>query len=138
MALTITIDLPETVLQQIELVSRRQQRSVGDLVRESVIRQWQPVPALPDEVEAELAALPNLSDEALWLLARSTLTTEEQETLARLNQLAKMQPLQPTEEEQLAFLLNRYDRMLVRRAQAAALLQQRGYDLSDPAVLQPQ
>lgn len=98
---------------------------------------WPPQPRLPDDVEAELAALPSLSDEVLWLLARSTLTLEEQNTLAFLNSTAKTRTLDPAETERLETLLDLYDRMLVRRAQAAAILQQRGYDLRNPNVLQP-
>jgi len=46
------------------------------------------LPALPQDVEAELAAFANLSDEVLWFLARSTLTEAEQEELATLNDVA--------------------------------------------------
>jgi hypothetical protein len=136
MALTIMLDLPDPVVEQLESSSRNRQRPVDDLIRELVIQHWQPLPQLPDDVEAELAAFPSLSDEVLWLLARSTLTTEEQKTLAALNSTAKSRILTPTETERLETLLDLYDRMLVRRAQAATILQQRGYDLRPPQVLQ--
>lgn len=138
MALSITIDLPETLLQQLESASRKQHRSVGEIIRDLVIQSWQLLPRLPDDIEAELAALPSLSDEALWLLARSTLTKAEQQELTILTGTAKTRTLKPTEAERLETLLDRYDRTILRRAQAATLLQKRGYDLSDPAVLQPQ
>jgi len=93
---------------------------------------------LPDDVESELAAFPHLSDEVLWLVARSTLTAAEQRALAILNQAAKTRHLEAVEIARLETLLGLYDRLLVRRAQAAASLQQRGYDLCNPQVLQPQ
>lgn len=138
MTFSITLDLPETILKQLENTSRTQQRSVGEVIREIVIQNWQSLPRLPDDVEAELAALPSLSDEVLWLLVRSTLTAEEQRALAFLNSAAKTRTLESAETERLETLLALYDRMLVRRAQAAAILQQRGYDLRNPQVLQPQ
>ena len=101
------------------------------------LSRWPQQPRLPDDVEAELAALPSLSDEVLWLLARSTLTTEEQNTLAFLNNTAKTRLLDAVEAERLETLLELYDRTLVRRAQAATILQQRDYDLRNPSVLQP-
>lgn len=137
MTFSITLDLPETILKQLENTSRTQQRSVGEMISEIVIQNWQSLPRLPDDVEAELAALPSLSDEVLWLLVRSTLTAEEQRTLAFLNSTAKTRTLDPAETERLATLLDLYDRMLVRRSQAAAILQQRGYNLRNPNVLQP-
>ena len=138
MTLNITLDLPETVLTELESSSLHQRRSVGDLIREVVIQNWQPLPQLPDDVESELAAFPHLSDEVLWLVARSTLTAEEQRALAFLNGAAKTRHLESAESARLETLLDLYDRLLVRRAQAAAILQQRGYDLRNPQVLQPQ
>jgi len=137
MALSITLDLPEPIVEQLESTSRNQHRSVGELIREIVIQNWQPLPRLPDDVEAELAAFPSLSNEVLWLLARSTLTTEEQNTLATLNGAAKIRALEPAEAARLDTLLDLYDRLLVRRAQAATILQQRGYDLRNPKYYNP-
>ena len=97
MTLSITLDLPEPIVEQLESTSRNQRRSVGDLIREIVIQNWQPLPRLPDDVEAELAAFPSLSNEVLWLLARSTLTSEEQNTLALLNGATKIRTLEAAE-----------------------------------------
>ena len=90
---------------------------------------------MPQDVEAELAAFTSLSDDVLWLLARSTLTEVEQEELAALNSQAKQRPLTQEEQSRQQALLDTYDRLIVCRAQAALLLKLRGYDLSDPAVL---
>jgi rhodanese-related sulfurtransferase len=136
MAGRITIDLPETLLEQLESAAQSQRRSVAEMLREFVIDHWSATPKLPDDVEAELAALPRLSDETLWLVARHTLTQDERQTLANLNQEAKERDLSHVEKQQRESLLNQYDRMMVRRAQAARILKDRGHDLSDPAILQ--
>jgi hypothetical protein len=136
MSLNITIELPSFVQQQMERRAQSEARSVADLIRELVLQNWQTSPRLPDDVETELAALPNLSDEALWVLARTTLTAGEQNTLASLNHKAKTTKLTSAEEARLTTLLDLYDRALVRRAQAAVILQHRGYNLQNPAVLQ--
>lgn len=136
MTLSVTIDLPEPVQQQMEETAQLEQRPVADIIRDLVLQHWTVTPVLPDDVEAELAALPNLSDDALWLLARSTLSTVEQTDLTTLNQKAKTTTLTATEDQRLSSLLEQYDRTMVRRAQAAVILQHRGYDLRDPQVLQ--
>ena len=136
MTLSVTIELPSFVQQQMERRAQAEARSVADLIRELVLQNWQTSPRLPDNVEIELAALPNLSDEALWVLARTTLTAGEQSTLATLNHKAKTTKLTSAEEARLTTLLDLYDRALVRRAQAAVILQQRGHNLQNPAVLQ--
>lgn len=136
MTLSVTIELPSFVQQQMERRAQAEARSVADLIRELVLQNWQTSPRLPDDVETELAALPNLSDEALWVLARTTLTAGEQSTLATLNDKAKTSKLTSAEEARLTTLLDLYDRALVRRAQAAVILQQRGHNLQNPAILQ--
>ncbi len=138
MSVRITIDLPEALIERLESAAQSQRRSVADVVREFVIDNWKLRPRLPDDVEAELAALPSLSDETLWLLACNTLTTEEQQHLSYLNREAKERALTEEENKQLDALLDKYDRMMVRRAQAALILKNRGHDLSDPSVLRAQ
>ncbi len=132
----ITVPLPVGTFQQLENAAHQLKRSVPDVVRELVVREMGEWPALPPDVEAELAAFANLSDEVLWLLARSTLTKAQQLEVATLNDQAQRGPLTQKEHIRQLKLMDAYDRMLVRRAQAAALLKSRGYDLSDPSILQ--
>lgn len=131
----ITIDLPGPIAERLEEEAIRQKVSIRELVRELVLEHWSGLPSLPDDVEAELAAFHQLSDDVLWLVARTTLTPEEQRELAELNDTVQSRPLADDEYNRREALLDSYDRMMIRRAQAAHLLQLRGYDLSDPAVL---
>jgi len=131
----VTITVPTILLQQLEALAHQQHRSVSDMVCEIVLREVSLLPALPQDVEAELAAFTNLSDEVLWLLARSTLMEAEQEELATLNDVAQQRSLTQAEQARQQVLVETYERMMIRRAHAALLLKLRGYDLSDPAVL---
>lgn len=132
----VTVELPETALEQLQQVSRQQRRSVPEVMRDLVLQELPGLPPLPQDMERELAAFAALSDDLLWLLARSTMTTGQQQELATLNDEAQRRTLTPAEQERQQTLVDQYDRVMVRRAQAAALLKNRGYDLSDPAVLQ--
>ena len=131
----ITIDLPAPIAEQLEEEANRQKVTIRELVRDLVLEHWSGLPSLPDDVEAELAAFHQLSDDVLWLIARTTLIPEEQKELADLNDEAQFRTLTDNEYNRREALLDSYDRMMVRRAQAAYLLQSRGYDLSDPAIL---
>lgn len=137
MALNVTLDLPENFIDDIKSEAQSQRRSVADVLRELVLKNWQATPKLPIDVEMELDAMSNLSDEVLWLLARNTLPISEQDALARLNAAAKERGLDPEEQSLLDNLVEQYERMLIRRAQAAALLGKRGHDMSSPKVLHP-
>ena len=83
------------------------------------------LPSLPEDVKAELASFSQLSDDVLWLIARSTLTREQQRDLADLNDEAQSRALTAAEQTRQQALIHIYDRMLVRRAQAALILKQR-------------
>lgn len=129
----ITVEVPAPVAERLREEAYRQKRPVRDLVRDLILERWDALPPLPPDVEAELEAFHNLSDDVLWLIARTSLTSEEQEELAQLNE--QEEPLAPDQEARRDILLAAYDRIAVRRAQAAVILQSRGYDLSDPSDL---
>ncbi|MBE2197954.1 MAG: hypothetical protein IAE79_05040 [Anaerolinea sp.] len=106
------------------------------LVRNLVVQATTPLPDLSPDLEMELSAFAQLSDETLWTLARSTLPKSQQTRLAWLNAEAQQRALLTEEQSEQDRLVEEYGRVLVRRAEAAVLLKKRGYDLSDPAVLQ--
>ncbi len=85
---------------------------------------------LPPELEGELTALPNADDVALWAIAQSRLAEPDRERLEELHERKGSQGLSEVEEGEASQLLARYDRCLVLRAHALALLKQRGHDLT--------
>jgi hypothetical protein len=87
------------------------------------------MPSLPEDLEAELAAFDQLTDDALWLLAKSTMCVEQREEIAMLNDAAQRRDLSLEEIERQDALLDVYYRVIVRRAQAAAILKVRGHDV---------
>ena len=132
----ITVRVPVAAFDRIRHVARQQRRSVPDMVRDLIVQDLPGLPPLPLDVESELGAFASLSDTVLWLIARSTLTKTQQSELAQLNHKAQQRSLTERERIRQQKLGDAYDRVLVRRAQAAALLKSRGYDLSNLSVLE--
>ena len=83
---------------------------------------------LPEALAAELAEMMWLSDEALRHATQPTFTPEQQR-LAELNDLEDEHPLTQAEQSEQAELLAGYERSLLRRAQAFAVLARRGHQL---------
>jgi hypothetical protein len=71
-----------------------------------------------------------LDDEALWRAARTRLPADAVEELERLHLKRQRQGLTASEDEQVAALVRQYERVMLVRAQAAALLKERGHDVS--------
>jgi hypothetical protein len=88
-------------------------------------------------LRVELAQMAYLNDAALWKAARATLSQEQRERLQALHdkqQRARLTSSELLEEQALTKL---YRETLLVRAQAVALLQHRGYDVSDPTQFHP-
>ena len=97
-----------------ELIAQRLQSSLN-------------LPVLPPDEEAELAALEHLSDDALWTIAREQLPASIQarmQTLMDENSRGKISDADYTE---LGKLVERGQRLTLRKARAAALLTRRGH-----------
>jgi hypothetical protein len=75
-----------------------------------------------------------LNDAALWQAARSAMSSDQQERMESLHHKAQREGLTHTEKEEEEQLLKLYRDTLLVRAQAAVLLAQRQYDVSDPAA----
>jgi uncharacterized protein YnzC (UPF0291/DUF896 family) len=135
-----TINVPENLYRRLQQQATMERRSIDELVWQTLSRQMPPaVPVeddLPSSLREELLAMEHLSEAALWALARSTLSPEQVAKMDLLHDMAKKRTLTPDENRQKQDLLRMYDETMLRRAHAAMLLASRGYDLSDPKVLQ--
>ena len=79
-ARTITVTVPEDIYTQLEAQARISARSVDDLVTQTLVHILPPQVEgdLPPSVQAELKAMAQLSDEALWTIAGSTANEDRQ------------------------------------------------------------
>lgn len=69
-------------------------------------------------------------DESLWRIARERLAGELAERLETLH-FKRQRGLTESEDEQRAMLIEQVEQIMVARPQAAALLAQRGHDVSE-------
>lgn len=122
----VVIDLPMFAYEHLQQLASAQQREVGAVASDLILAELPPLPPLPVELEQELAAFTQLSNEVLAVLANSTLSAQEQAQLAQLNEQAQADKLTAAQAVRRQQLLDAYDRILVRRAQAALLLRMRG------------
>lgn len=126
----ITIDLPVPLYDRLKERAAQSHNTVEEQVLEVVTAA---IP-LTEELDAEqndaLAQLTMLDDEALLRAARTRLATEISTELERLHVKRQREGITPEEQEHLRILVRQYERTMLVRAQAALLLQQRGFDLS--------
>lgn len=127
---TITVTLPELEFHRLQRAAELTYRSIDDIVS-SVLNVASSVPPdLPPEVGDELAAMRLFSDDALWAATQPSLSLAEQERLRQLNRIGGERALTQAEATEQAALLEAYQRSVLRRAEALALLRERGHPVS--------
>lgn len=91
-------------------------------------------PPLPGDVSDELEKLASFSDAALFDILRAAMPVEVVvETEALLDEKGRGE-LSAAKQHRLDDLVRMHEVSTLERAQAALLLQRRGYDMADPAI----
>jgi hypothetical protein len=129
---SVTIELPQNVYEQIEQAAQKRKRPLDQLLVEAVTAVAPVLDTAPLSLRSALAQLAYLNDAALWQAARTSMPPEQRTRLEQLHHKAQKEGLtQEEKEEEEERLLKLYRETLLVRAQAAVLLSQRQYDVSD-------
>lgn len=131
----VVVNLPAPLYQRVRRTAESMRRSVEDVLLNSLATALPPLMGLPDEVSDDLVSLAFLNDSALWDVARSVLPAEHHRRMDELLARKGQGRLTKQEQQTLDQLVNDYETFVLRRSQAALLLQRRGYDMSDPSIL---
>jgi len=124
---TVQIELPESLYQTAIQLAQATNRSLADVLHESLTHSLPPLDDVPPEEAADLAQLSGLDDAALWRAAERALAAEQQDELQNLLDRQGAGELTAEEQARLHTLMDEYGRALVRRSHAWLLLARRGY-----------
>ena len=127
----VTLHLPSPLYEQLKRRAEQTQRSVEAELLEVVAAAVPVADDLPADLAQVISPLALLDDEALWRAARSHLPAEAVAQMEQMHLKRQREGLTGSEAETLAGLLRHYERAMLVRAQAAALLKERGYDVAE-------
>lgn len=133
---TLSIKMPEDVFQKLQYVANNSQRTIDDVIVNSVNATYAAPVDLPAPLADELAGMRQAKDETLWDALYPSMTTEQQQRLHALNDLSDERELTQSELDEREMLLNAYHRSVLLRAQAMSILSLRGYEISDELLQQ--
>ncbi|WP_420645465.1 hypothetical protein [Candidatus Leptofilum sp.] len=126
----ITLPLPEHLYLRFEQIAKATQQSMTDVLLHAVKvgspPRWDDVPVI---FQAELAALDRLDDKALWQIVRSQQSENEMNRYETLLHKNANETLASAEKDELNHLRQEANRLMLRKAHAAALLRWRGHQL---------
>jgi hypothetical protein len=121
------LTIPENLYDKARRVAEETTRPVDEVIRSHLERAFEDERfMLSDDEHAELQALAYLSDDALWTIAREQMPDAIEARAHELLNRQANQTLSDDEQAELALLLDRADRLTLRKAEAVALLRQRG------------
>jgi hypothetical protein len=128
---TMTVAVPEAIYHRLEQRAQQARRSVEAELLEVLVTALPVGDQLPSDLAEASAALTLLDDQALWRAARSRLAADMATQLEDLHLKRQREGLTESEAQNLAHLVRQYERAMLVRAQAAALLRQRGHDVTE-------
>jgi hypothetical protein len=132
---TVSVRLPRPIYHRLQRVAEVTHRSVEDVLATTVDAALPPDPDLPADFAAELSAMTLFSDEALFAASESAFSSAQRRRLDQLIHAGGSRTLTHVEKAELSQLTDLYDRAVLRRAKALAILTQRGHELPDRTSL---
>ncbi len=126
-----TISIPNTLYEKAQRLAKQTSQSVDDVIctrLEGALDQ--PMLDISTDERAELQAMSYLSTDALWTIAREQIQPELQETMSKLMDKNSKGTITEDEFRELSELIERGQRLTLRKSQAMKLLLDRGYSVS--------
>src|SRR3990172_8110929 len=127
---TVAVQLHEPLFRRLKRAADLTHRSVEEIAATSLEAVLPPASNLPPDIADELATMHLFSDEALWAATEPSLSPAEERRLAQLNSAAGERELTPAEESEQQNLITAFQRSVLRRAKALAILAQRGHPIA--------
>lgn len=126
----VTIDLPDPIYRQLQQTARKTKRRLEDVLLQTITGNLPPgTEDAPANMQTDLQALQWIDDNALWAVARSQTSPEQQARQEYLLAQNQRGVLSPEERAELDRLGDMVDRLTLKKAYAYALLRWRGFPL---------
>lgn len=134
---TVTLNLPSVLYDRLKRRADQAHRSIETELIEAVAMTVPSGAELPDDLVEQVSSLTLLDEKTLRRAAQSHFSAEKAAELEALHLKRQDEGLTEKETQQAGELTSQYERAMVLRAQAIALLLQRGYDVSGLLVAEP-
>lgn len=123
-----TLTIPDTVYDRAKRIALETSQAVENVLLHQLEKLEEP--ALPPDQQAELDALRHLSDDALWTIAREQMPEAIEIQAHKLMDKNSLGEITDEEHAELEQLSERADRLMLRKAESASILRERGYNFT--------
>lgn len=123
------LQVPEDIYTRASELAEDTDSTVEQVLLDQLSRLSDPLQMLPADEQSELTALRVLPDEALWTVAREQLPAAVHEQMQDLMDKNSAGTISDDEYQLLESLVERGNRLMLRKAEAAVILKTRGHNL---------
>ncbi len=127
---SVTLNLPAALYDRLQRMAAAAHRSVEDELLDVVVAAVPEADDLPADLAEAVSHLAVLDDAALMHAATVAMPPDAADELERLHVKRQREGLTEVEAQAASALTRRYERTMLVRAEAAALLVERGHDAS--------
>ena len=129
--MSYTFVVPDNLYQQAQELAKASSQAVDDVIRTHLNDAFNaPFSNLAVDERDELTVMAYLSDDTLWTIAREQMQTPIRERMSVLMTKNTRGTIADDEYNELAELVERGNRLTLRKAQAMKYLTQRGYKIT--------
>jgi hypothetical protein len=121
------LTVPPEVYRRARRIARKTSQQVEQVLIDHLKTLSEPLPLLPPDEQEELDALRHLSDDALWTIAREQMPANVQARMQILMDKNNFGTIQADEYAELEQYVESGNRLMVRKAEAAGILMERGH-----------
>lgn len=126
-----TISIPDSVYQKAQQIAQQKSLPVDEVIRTRLEGAFdQLLFDLPDDEKEELKAMAYLSDDTLWTIAREQMQPVLEKRISELLTRNQRGTISTAEYQELEDLVERGDKLTLRKSQAMKYLTERGYSIS--------
>ena len=132
---SVTLPVPDYIYDCARRIAEGTSQSIETVLLQQLKDAFaNPLPDLAPEEQRELEALKYLSDDALWTIAREQMPEVRQVRMQILMDANSQGTLDDAQRSELEALIAQGQRLSIRKAEAAALLTERGYPVTRTAL----
>jgi hypothetical protein len=124
----VTLEIPDEVYERAQRMAQERAQPLAQVLADHLAETFSVLAALPVDEQAELAAFRLLSDDTLRGLVGAQMTRQEKERALYLGDRTSRGTITPEERGEYEHLVERGNRLLLRKAWAAGVLMDRGHD----------
>lgn len=122
------VNIPEDLYSRLQTIAEATDQSFEEVLANRLHSTFiEPLSLLPPDEQAELDALHHLSDDALWTIAAEQLGESAQTRMQTLMDKNSQGDITEAEYQELENLVERGNRLMLRKAEASVILIERGH-----------